>query len=557
MRRASTPESRVSPLNTSGHQTTARSDEAGGHPPLPCGAVHDQPSHRCTGLGLRCRAATLWVAVAAAILPSVASLGEGPGLPNIVIVYADDQGYGDFSLQNPDSKIPTPHLDRLAREGLRFTDAHSSSGVCTPSRYALLTGRYHWRQGEGIVNAWGQPWWDEGRLTMAHMLRQKGYRTACIGKWHLGWDWRAIRRPEAEDVNAPDAHDWSKPVPGGPLDRGFDTYFGDDVPNFPPYTWIEDDRILIPPTVPLRVDPLPGEGSPECRPGPMAEGWRLDAVMPRITEKAVAWIGEQSAEQPFFLYWSWTSPHTPIVPVEEFQGLTGAGPYGDFMHQSDAHLGQVLQALEDHGFAEKTLVIFSSDNGPEHYAYARIGRFDHDSRGPLRGLKRDVWEGGHRVPFVIRWPGVVEPGRVSDALISQIDLMATIAAIVDFELPAHSAEDSHNLLPMIRGVTQASPRTTHVHRTWGQPWGIRDGDWLYIDAPTGALQREPDELGYDPTPHETVLNHLGDDPGQRKNLAADQPQKAGELRALLQEIRQRGHSAPRLQTDAHPPGEAR
>ncbi len=495
----------------------------------------------------------LLFACAVASSMSAHASGDGTRLPNIVIVYSDDQGYGDFSLQNPESKIPTPHLDQLAQQGIRFTDAHSSSGVCTPSRYALLTGRYHWRQGEGIVNSWGQPWWDDGRLTMTQMLRQKGYSTACIGKWHLGWDWQAIRRPEVADINAPDAHDWSKPVPGGPLDWGFDSYFGDDVPNFPPYTWIEDDRILIPPTVPLRVDPHPGEGSPECRPGPMAEGWRLDAVMPRLTDKAVQWIGEQSAEQPFFLYWSWTSPHTPIVPIEKFQGSTEAGPYGDFMHQSDAHLGELLQALEDHGFADNTIVIFSSDNGPEHYAYSRIRRFGHDSRGPLRGLKRDVWEGGHRVPFVIRWPGVVKPGRVSDTLISQIDLMATIAAIVGFDLPDTAAEDSYNLLPLLRGDTAESPRNTHVHRTWGRPWGIRDGEWVFIDAPTGAVQREPDELGYEPNPHQTVLNHLGDDPGQRRNLVAEHPEKAEELRALLQEIRHRGYSAPRLLTNSPSP----
>ncbi len=466
--------------------------------------------------------------------------------PNIVIVYADDMGYGDLGVQNPASKIPTPNLDRLAREGARFTDAHSSSGICTPSRYALLTGRYHWRQGEGIVNSWDGPWFDPGRLTLPEMLRRQGYRTACIGKWHLGWNWRAIRRPGVKDLNAPDAHDWSKPVPGGPLDHGFDYYFGDDVPNYPPYTWFENDRILAPPTVPVKPFPEPPEGSPECRPGPMAEGWRLDAVMPRLTEKTVEWIGRQSPDHPFFLYWAWTSPHTPIVPTAEFQGKSQAGPYGDYVHQSDAHLGRVLQALKDRGLEENTLVIFTADNGPERYAYARIRKTGHDSRGPLRGLKRDVWEGGHRVPFLLRWPGVVKPGTVNDQLISQVDVMATVAHLVDFKLPDTAGEDSHDLLPLIRGETDTSPRTTIVHRTWGKPWAIRHGDWVFIDSPTGALQEEPDFLGYAPNPHNAILTNLKQDFAQRKNLLTEHPEQAAELRARMADIRQRGYSAPRL-----------
>ena len=485
---------------------------------------------------------------------AVADVGNAERLPNILIVYTDDQGYGDFSLQNPDSKIPTPHLDQLAREGMRFIDAHSSSGVCTPSRYALLTGRFHWRQGERIVGSWGGPWWDADRLTLAQMLREKGYRTACIGKWHLGWDWDAIRNPEIKDRNRPDAHDWSRPIPGGPLDHGFDEYFGDDVPNFPPYTWIENDRILQAPTVPFTPIPEPtaaceagerGAGH-DCRHGPMVAGWRLDAVMPRLTEKAVDWIGQQRQDQPFFLYWSWTSPHTPVVPIEAFQGSTEAGPYGDFMHQSDAHLGEVLQALEDNGFAENTLVIFSSDNGPESIAYPRIQNHGHSSMGPLRGLKQDVWEGGHRVPFVVRWPGVVPAGCVSDQLISQVDVMATVASVVGYSLPDNAAEDSYDLLPLLRGEAETSGRQTIVHRTWGRPWGLRHGDWVYIDASTGALQNEPNWRGYPPNPHGEWLNNLREDLGQERNLIAEHPEKAAALRAKMEDIRKRGYSSPRL-----------
>jgi len=520
-----------------------------------------QPSAATSCRGILERMASQWkpvcAVIASAFFFAASTAADEPRLPNIVIVYTDDQGYGDFSLQNPESKIPTPHLDQLAREGMRFTDAHSSSGVCTPSRYALLTGRYHWRRGDGIVGSWDGPRFRDGELTLGDMLKEKGYRTACIGKWHLGWNWNAIRNRDVENRNHPDAHDWSKPVPGGPLDRGFDYYFGDDVPNFPPYTWIENDRILEPPTVPFTPIPEPtdeceagerGQGH-DCRPGPMVDGWRLDAVMPKLTEKTVEWIGEQSEDQPFFLYWSWTSPHTPVVPIEEFQGSTEAGPYGDFMHQSDAHLGEVLKALEDNGFADNTLVIFSSDNGPESIAYARIQNHEHYSMGPLRGLKQDVWEGGHRVPFVVRWPGVVEAGTVSHELVSQIDIMGTIASIVGYELPDNAAEDSYDLLPLLRGESAASGRETLVHRTWRRPWGIRHGDWIYINHPTGALQREPDWRGYEENPHDDWLGNIREDLGQKKNLVSEHPEKAEMLRAKLQEIRDSSHTAPRFLED--------
>ena len=273
-------------------------------------------------------------------------------LPNIVIMYADDMGYGDLAIQNPKSKIPTPNLNRLASEGIRFTDAHSSSGICTPSRYALLTGRYHWRKFHSIVTSFGGSVFNTERLTLPEMLKEKGYRTACIGKWHLGWDWDAIKHPGAKQKKqgsrtmgyAPEAFYWSKPIPDGPLAHGFDYYFGDDVPNFPPYTWIENDRVLSAPTIPYVPNPKPTEGAPEGRPGPMVEGWRQDQVMPRLTDKVVEWIGRQKGStQPFFLYFPWTSPHAPIVPAKEFQGKTKAGGYGDFVFQSDFSAGQVLK----------------------------------------------------------------------------------------------------------------------------------------------------------------------------------------------------------------------
>lgn len=479
--------------------------------------------------------------------------------PNILIIYADDMGNGDVGIQNPDSKIPTPNLDQLARDGMRFTDAHSSSGICTPSRYALLSGRYHWRKFHDIVNSFDPSVFDAERLTLPEMLQEKGYTTACIGKWHLGWDWKAIMNPGAEPTYdkrgknpnyRSDDFDWTKPIPDGPLDHGFDYYFGDDVPNFPPYTWIENDRVLVAPTVPYAPDPVPAEGNAEGRPGPMAEGWKQDAVMPKLTEKCVEWIGARAEDDaPFFLFFPWTSPHAPIIPAEEYQGSTRAGPYGDFVHQSDAHAGAVLAALDKHGLRENTLVIFTADNGPEHYAYERVRKYEHRSMGDLRGLKRDIWEGGHRVPFIVRWPGVVEAGTVNDALTGQIDLMATIAEIVGYELPDDAAEDSYDQLAVWKGEAE-SVRNTHVHNTWDNGFAVRQDDWLLIDKSTGKVSHVPkwyeEEMGYEKNPHPAALFNLKTDLGQKKNLYETESTKVEELRALLNSIRDAGHSAPRL-----------
>ena len=490
-------------------------------------------------------------------LVATAAVAAERSLPNVVILYADDMGWGDLGVQNPDSKIPTPNLDRLAAEGTRFTNAHSSSGVCTPSRYALLHGRYHWRKFHGIVNAFDPPILDPERLTLAELLKAKGYRTACIGKWHLGWDWQAIRRPGATPaldkkgrtkVFAPDAFDWSQPVPGGPLDHGFDHYFGDDVPNFPPYAWIENDRLLAAPTEPLNITPKTAEGSWEARPGPMVAGWDFYAVVPRLAERAEEWVrAQRGREGPFFLYAPFNSPHAPIVPSAEFTGTSKAGGFGDFMAQTDAAAGRILRALEEIDAADNTLVVFTADNGAESYAYERVRAFGHRSSGPFRGVKRDLWEGGHRVPFVVRWPGIVPAGRVSDALISQIDLFATIATAVGASIPAGSAEDSHDQTPLLRGG-EISARASLVHNTNEKGYAVRMGDWVLIDAPTGAVSKVPAwfdaENGYTKHDQPGELYNLREDPGQKRNLYAEQPAKVAELRAELQRIRANGEVRP-------------
>jgi arylsulfatase A len=464
-------------------------------------------------------------------------------LPNVVVIYADDMGWGDLAAQWPESRIPTPHLDRLAAEGMRFNDAHSSSGICTPSRYALHTGRYHWRSFHGIVNSFEASVFVEEDVTLPELMRSAGYRTACIGKWHLGWDWAALRREDAAAHEGPPLaadFDWSRPVPDGPLAHGYDHYFGDDVPNFPPYAWIEDDRVVQAPSVPYAPDPQPAEGHHEGRPGPMLEGWRLDAVMPELTRRAVDWIAaQQDAEQPFFLYLPWTGPHAPIVPSEAFAGTTDVGGYGDFLAQCDDSAGQVLAALERHGLADDTVVIFTSDNGPEHYAYPRARDLEHRSMGPLRGLKRDVWEGGHRVPFVVRWPGVVEPGAVNDALVHQVDVMATLADVVGVSLAPGVAPDGRSLLPLWRGDPDAGPaRRSHVINTFAQRWGLRLDDWVFLEADSGAHTKVPAWWDEDLPPGEApLLYRLSSDPGQRVDVSGEHPELVAEARRLLAAIR--------------------
>jgi len=391
-----------------------------------------------------------------------------PAKPNILILYADDLGFGDLGCYNPDSKIPTPNLDKLAVTGARFTDGHSSSGICTPSRYALLTGRHHWRDFHGIVGSFGRSVFKPERVTLPEMLKSKGYHTACIGKWHLGWDWDAIRLQRG---HGPDAFDWSKTIPDGPLAHGFDHYFGDTVINFPPYAWIEDDKMAQIPDTKMDAKSWPKikEGGWECRPGPMVTGWNPYDVLPTLGDKAVEYIQSRKGKaEPFFLYFAYPSPHAPIIPNDEFDGKSEAGPYGDFVVESDHIAGRILHALDEAGMTDNTIVVFSADNGPEVYAYRRDSRFGHWSSHPLRGLKRDIYEGGHHVPYLIRWPGVTKPGSVKKALVSQIDLYATFADALGYELPDDAAEDSHSMLPYLKGESDIV-RASHVHNTKAHP----------------------------------------------------------------------------------------
>lgn len=461
--------------------------------------------------------------------------------PNVVILYADDMGVADVSYGDSGAKIQTPNIDRLAVEGLTFSDGHSSSGICTPSRFAMLTGQHHWRRFHGIAQAFGGPVFEPDDFTIAEMFQQRGYRTAAFGKWHLGWDFDAIRKPgvKAKDPRA-ESYDWTKRFPGGPLERGFDHYFGDGTINFPPYCWIEDDRFLTTPTQPvIKSQPLAGGGS--FRPGPMAESWSPYDILPTITEKTVEWISKQEADQPFFVYLAFNSPHYPIVPNQEFHGKSKAGYYGDFVIETDAMVGKVLAALEELGLAENTLVIFTADNGAETAAFERLEEFGQWSSGQYRGVKRDIYEGGHRVPFIARWPGEIEAGSVSHEVVSQVDLAATFADIVDYPLSEDEAIDSYNLLPVLHGAGYTRPlRKATVQNTSAGKYALRQGDWVLINAPSGSAREESNAYlqhfkleGYGKG-NPGLLFNLKNDPRQSKNLYVQHPEKVASMRSLLE-----------------------
>lgn len=487
--------------------------------------------------------------------PSVA----GDNTPNIIILYADDLGMGDLGSFNKKSKIPTPNLDKLAAQGMRFTDAHSSSGICSPSRYALLTGRYHWRKFHGIVKAFEPSVFDAKRLTLPEMLQQKGYTTAAIGKWHLGWGWDAIRKANRpKNGVGPDDFDWSKRIPDGPTTHGFDYYFGDTVINFPPYVWIENDKVLqVPDTMVDSSLWKNKEGKMEYRKGPMITGWDPYENIPTTTQKGIDYITKQAkTKQPFFLYFAYPSPHAPIIPNDEFDDTSNAGPYGDLVVETDDSIGKLLNAIKKAGIENNTLVIFSADNGPEHYAYLRDENFDHWSSGDFRGLKRDIYEGGHRVPTIIRWPNHVPENSQTNELMSQIDFMATIAEIVGFNLPDDVAEDSYNLLPLWLAESERSSRRSLVHNTFKDNYAIRSEGFTLINAKSGNQNRRMERFNYaawQQKHHYVSDDHksgqlfdMKSDSTQRKNLIDRHPKKAKELKRLLKQVIEQGYSSSRL-----------
>ena len=477
--------------------------------------------------------------------------------PNILVIYADDLGYGDIQCYNPKrGKIPTPHVDKLASQGMRFTDAHSSSGVCSPSRYTILTGRYHWRSRlqRGIVGLWGPPVITPDRLTIGALAKKQGYHTACIGKWHLGWNWPIPAEKKKlfsstgyggkKNLAATDEHRaawrevFSKPIAGGPVAVGFDEYFGTDVPNWPPYCFIENDRTVgIPSEYAAPELFIKNQASQQ---GPALKGWTLEPILPALGDRVAAFIArEAKTPKPFLIYMPLTSPHTPLSVNDEWKGKSKLNLYADFVMETDAVVGQVLGALEKSGAAKDTLVIFTSDNGCAPYiGVTDLEKMGHYPSGPLRGYKADAWEGGHRVPFIVRWPGVVKPDSSCDQLVHQADLLATFAEIFGTKLPKSAGEDSFSLMPLFKG--DPGPIREHaVSASIGGTPSVRMGQWKYIPARgsggwgKGGDQSQPIQL-YD----------LSEDVGESRNLAAKNPKQVGMMKALLEKLIVQGRSTP-------------
>jgi len=467
-------------------------------------------------------------------LLAAAPTAHASARPNIVYILADDMGYGDVSVLNPGrGKIRTPHLDRLAGAGMIFTDAHSGSSVCTPTRYGLLTGRYAWRTRlqRGVLDgADDDPLIAEGRLTVPSFLRRHGYATAVIGKWHLGF---RSERPGGVPVPATKGNgkrrmgELGLPVGsrviGGPVTRGFDYFWG--CSNARTMSGlIENDRVI--------------ENLPPVE------------MLPRLGRRAVDYIAGRAAAaragRPFFLYLPLTSPHTPILPSPDWKGRSGLGDYADFVMQTDAVVGDVLRALAEHGVAEETLVIFTADNGCSPQAGTdALEAKGHFASARLRGYKADIWEGGHRVPFIARWPGRVPAGRTSSQLICHTDLLATVADMVGERLPEDAGEDSVSILPALLGRDRAPLREAVVHHSINGVFAIRQAEWKLAYSPgSGGWGKPGDAEARKSGLPDLQLYDLANDLAETRNLQAEKPEVVAKLSALLESYVARGRSTP-------------
>lgn len=488
----------------------------------------------------RTRQVTSVKKIAAAILALLFTARASAAQPNILYILADDLGYGDVRILNPTrGKILTPALDKLAAEGMTFTDAHSGSSVCTPTRYGIMTGRYAWRTSlvSGVLGGVSPPLIAPERLTVATMLKERGYRTACLGKWHLGFDWAKWEDPEQRAKHPGWKFDFSKPIEHGPVTAGFDSYFGISASlDMAPFAWIENDRVTA----------LPTAVKEWVRKGPAAPEFEAVDVLPTLTRKAVEMIGRGAkSEKPFFIYLPLASPHTPIVPSPEWQGKSGLGGYGDFVMQTDFCVGEVLAALEKNGLVENTLVIFTSDNGCSPEAkFEELVKLGHFPSADMRGMKSDIWEGGHRVPFLVRWPAKVKPGSQSDALVCLTDLMATAAEITGAELPATAAEDSFSFLPDLLGSGKGA-RASLIHHSINGQFAIREGNWKLAFCPGSGGWSVPADVEARNQGLPTVqLYDLAADAGEKENLQAARPEVVERLTHAMQAIASNGRSTP-------------
>jgi arylsulfatase A-like enzyme len=465
---------------------------------------------------------------------------RGSGLPNIVYILADDLGYGDVSCLNEDSRLHTSRIDSLAAAGMRFTDAHSGSAVCTPTRYGILTGRYAWRSRlkKGVLGGYSPHLIEEGRTTCASLLKRRGYHCACIGKWHLGWDWAKSGSRES-DV------DFTKPVTHGPRSNGFDYSFC--IPasaDMGPYVYVENDMPTALPTEKIERS----KGKQLMWEGVKAPDLQPEELLSRFTRKAVSYINVRAKDNgtPFFLYFPMTAPHTPILPAKEFLGKSGTNEYGDFVLQVDDCVGQVLDALERGGLSRNTLVFFTSDNGCAPMAdFDELAEFGHDPSYVFRGAKADIYEGGHRIPFIARWPGVVRRGEVSGDTICLTDLLRTLADITGEKLAPDEGEDSVSIMPALTGKVGRPLREAIVHHSNNGSFSIRQGKWkLELCAGSGGWSSPRPGSDAEAALPPVQLYDLSKDISEQINLQDKHPDVVRRLSALLQQYKDSGRSVP-------------
>ncbi|NNJ26737.1 hypothetical protein LzC2_28280 [Planctomycetes bacterium LzC2] len=486
--------------------------------------------------------------------------------PNVLLILADDLGYGDVGCYNPESRVATPNLDRLASQGMRFTDAHSPCTVCTPTRYGLLTGQMPFRVPNGgrvFSGAGGPSLIAAGELTLAGMLREAGYSTACVGKWHIGLTFydqegAPIHKGGLEGVQR---IDYSRAIDGGPIDCGFDQFFGTACCPTTDwlYAYIDGDRIPVPPVAPLDRSGLPKHPyAIDNRRGMTAPDFNMETVDLKFLEKSQAFLrdhAKNAPDKPFFLFHSAQAVHLPSFPADQYKGKSGVGPHGDFILELDEIVGELLQTLEETGLAENTLVLFSSDNGPEvPTVYHMRHDHDHDGARPWRGVKRDNWEGGHRVPLLARWPGRIEPGTTTDELASLTDVMATVAEMINYDLPNDAAQDSFSLLPTLLSKPSAEPIRPYLLVQGFRGRGslaLRRGEWSYLDHPGSGgnnYANHPQLKEYRlPEPAADApysLYNLRTDPGQTDNVADVESEVLSKMQALMKETLDSGRSAP-------------